>query len=448
MPSFLTRARRQPLARTIVLLTGLFALGACSDELAAPKPSRPTPDTRALAIEPIQVTVTNASGGSDVGSLQWAVAQINQPGPTGVIVFDPSLEGATITLDEPLDARRPVEIIGPAKGITLSGNDQHRVINGGTLLSLRNLTLTKGFADLGSAVAAPSLALYNTTVQDNRGAGSAVFANNSLQIINSTVSGNVVGQQAVQYGPLAYVTLDNSTVAYNAPGAGFGPSGYPGSSIQVTLRNSILSNNGNENCSSFFGFAYLGKNISSDWSCGEVGITVADPQLLPLARNGGPNMTHAIPHTSPAYNAGFACTQTTDQRYVARDAKCDVGAFEFNDFTKVTLTIDPNAKVDAKVGGQALLTGTVSCTRDEAIDLVLELRQDQKVNGKPVEVRAQTRTQTACGPTARAWSTKLVLTEGSWQSGAARATASTYSLPEWVSPASVAGAVKISIARK
>ena len=36
-----------------------------------------------------------------------------------------------------------------------------------------------------------------------------------------------------------------------------------------------------------------------------------------------------------------------DQRYVKRDAKCDVGAFEFNDFTKVTITIDPNTKVDA-----------------------------------------------------------------------------------------------------
>ena len=35
------------------------------------------------------------------------------------------------------------------------GNDQHRVINGGTSLTLRNLTLTKGYADLGSAVLAP-----------------------------------------------------------------------------------------------------------------------------------------------------------------------------------------------------------------------------------------------------------------------------------------------------
>jgi len=227
MHVFIARAGRWPLAFTLLGLAALAA--ACSNETVAPRySSAPKSGTRALNAEPIQVTVTNASGGGEVGSLQWAVSQVNEPGPIGgVIVFDPSLDGATITLDAPLDAQRPVEIIGPAKGITLSGNDQHRVINSGTSLSLRNVTLTKGFADFGSAVVAPSLALYNTTVQDNRGAGSALFANNSLQIVNSTVSRNVVGTSAVEYGQFAYVTLDNSTIAYNAPGAGFGPAGYP-----------------------------------------------------------------------------------------------------------------------------------------------------------------------------------------------------------------------------
>jgi hypothetical protein len=46
-------------------------------------------------------------------------------------------------------------------------------------------------------------------------------------------------------------------------------------------------------------------------------------------------------HTT-AFNAGAAGTfcGEFDQRYVARDAKCDVGAFEFSDWTKVTITID------------------------------------------------------------------------------------------------------------
>ncbi len=447
MHTFNTRARHWPLALT---LFGLAALAACADEPAAPgSPATIAPGTPVLAIEPIQVTVTNASGGTDVGSLQWAVDQVNQPGPTGVIVFVASLEGDTITLDAPLDARRPVEIIGPAKGITLSGNDQHRVISGGTSLSLRNLTLTKGYADLGSAVSAPSLSLYNTTVQDNRGAGSALHADNFLRLANSTVSGNVVGKAAVEYGTYAHVEIDNSTIAYNAPGAGLGPFSLPGGSAQVLLRNAILAHNGSplQNCATYHGLGYQGTNVVNDWSCADAAITPSDPQLMPLAYNGGPNMTHAIPHTSPAYNTGTTCSQTTDQRYVVRDAKCDIGAFEFNDFTKVTIAIDPTARLDTGTG-YALLTGTMKCTRDETILLRLELRQDQKVGKQVNQVHTTATTQVACSQTTTTWARKMFLTSGAWQAGAAKATATTIYTPDWVAPASVSGGVKLSIVRK
>jgi hypothetical protein len=450
MHTFNARAGRWPLALTLV---GLAALAACADEPVAPTSSPKTPDTPVLQVEEIQVTVTNASGGGEVGSLQWAAGQIsNSSGNSGgVITFDPGLAGDTITLDAPLDARRPTTINGPAKGITISGNDQHRVITSGTSLSLRNITLTKGYADYASAVLAPSLSLYNTTVKDNRGAGSAVHGSDALRMYNSTVSGNIVGQPAVEFGPYAQVMIDNSTIAYNAPGAGFGPSGLPGAYIQVTLRNSILANNGSplKNCSTYAGLGYQGTNVVNDWSCADVAITPSDPQLMPLAYNGGPNMTHAIPHTSPAYNTGTACSQTTDQRYVARDAKCDVGAFEFNDLTKVTITIDPTVRLDATTGtGYALLTGTMKCTRDETIPLALELHQDQKVGKTIVDVHAAATTQVACSPTTTTWARKMFLSEGAWQAGAARATANTYNTAEWVAPASASGAVKLSIIRK
>ncbi len=447
MHTYNARAGRWPLAFSLL---GLAALAACSDEPVAPSSSPRIGGTPTLAVEEITFTVTNASGGGEVGSLQWAVAQVNEPGPTtGVIVFDPSLEGDTITLDAPLQAQRPVRIVGPAKGITLSGNDQHRVVNGGTSLSLQNLTLTKGYADLGSAVLAPSLSLYNTTVQDNRGPASAVYANDALQVVNSTVSGNVVGRPAVEYGPYAQVTIDNSTIAYNAPGAGIGPISYPGAYIQVTLRNAILANNGSplKNCATYAGFAYQGTNVVNDWSCADVAITPSDPQLMPLAYNGGPNKTHAIPHTSPAYNTGIACSQTTDQRYVARDAKCDVGAFEFNDFTKVTIAIDQNVRLDPS-GSFALLTGTMKCTRDETIPLALELHQDQKVAKVVIDVHAAATTQVACSPTTTTWARKMFLTDGTWQTGAARATATTFNTAEWVAPASVSNAVRLAIVRK
>ena len=443
MHTFNARAGRWPLALTIVAVT---ALGACADEPAAPKSTPRIAGTPALAMDEIQVTVTNASGGSEVGSLQWAADQINESNNAGgIIYFDPKLEGDTITLDAPLAANRPTTIHGPAKGITLSGNDQHRVINGGTSLTLRNVTLTKGNSDFGSAVIAPSLSLYNTTVQDNRGTGSAVAAFNSLRLVNSTVSRNVVGKPAVEYSSFATgVTIDNSTIAYNGPAAGLGPSGLAGSSMQVLLRNSILAHNGSplKNCATYAGLWYQGTNVVNDWSCADAAITPSDPQLMPLASNGGPNMTHAIPHTSPAYNTGANCSQTTDQRYVARDAKCDVGAFEFNDLTKVTITIDQPARLDTS-GTFALLTGTMKCTRSESIPLALELHQDQTVGKTVVDVHSAATTQVACSPTMTTWARKMFLSEGTFQLGPARATATTFNAAEWVAPASVASGVKI-----
>jgi hypothetical protein len=176
---------------------------------------------------------------------------------------------------------------------------------------------------------------------------------------------------------------------------------------------------------------------------------VADPKLFPLANNGGPSMTHAISHLGPALNVGTAGTfcGDVDQRYVPRDAKCDVGAFEFNDWTKATITIDPNVKVDA-ANVRALMTGTVTCSREETFKLALELHQQQKVGKQVVDVHSAAAPTVSCGTTPRTWAQKMILTEGAWQNGSAQATAQTYQAPESVAPASAAGAVKIAISRK
>ncbi len=314
---------------------------------------------------------------------------------------------------------------------------------------MENVTLTKGNAPFGSALETRRLVMNHSTVQDNRGPGSAIFALDGLELVNSTVSRNDVGGPAVEYGSNAQVLIDNSTIAFNAPGVGLGSYLRPGASLRVMLRNSIISNNGSpqQNCANYVGFWYDGTNISNDWSCADVAITPSDPALFPLAYNGGPNMTHAIPHTSPAFNKGVNCQFPEDQRYVTRDAKCDVGAFEFNDFTKVTVTIDPNVKVDA--AGKALLTGTIKCTRDDAFRLALELHQDQKVGKQIVDVHSASDIPVTCGTTAKSWSATMGLTPGeTFQAGAARVIASTLQTPEWVTPASATGAVKISVARK
>jgi hypothetical protein len=438
------RAGRWPLAFTAA---AVVALGACADDPVQPKmqpPSKPNASVPPTG-EFVEVTVTNTSGGFDVGSIRWAANQIHSAG--GAIHFDPSLDGATIVLNGPLAPDGPMYVVGPAKGITLSGNNQHQVISGepdnGTV-SLKNVTITKGFAAFGpSAIDASSVYLENSTVRNNSGAGSAIRVIYGFDATNSTISQNTQSGPAIEYSERAYVTFNNATVAFNAPGPGIGLYGWitPNYSLLVVLNNTILANNA-QNCLSTSGLRYEGNNISSDWSCGVVGIGIGDPQLMPLANNGGPTWTHAIPHTSGAYNTGVGCYPTTDQRYVPRDAKCDVGAFEFNDFTKVTLTIDANTKVDAT--GKALLTGTIKCTRNDTFRLALELHQDQKVGKNVVDVHSASDIPVNCTTTALPWSATMVLTDGqTFQVGAGKATAYTFQTPDWVAPASVASAVRI-----
>ena len=152
--------------------------------------------------------------------------------------------------------------------------------------------------------------------------------------------------------------------------------------------------------------------------------------------------------TSPAFNAVPGYCAGDDQRYVRRDEKCDAGAYEFNDFTKVAITIDNGVKVSSATG-KAVLTGTIKCTRPDTFRLALELHQDQKVNGQVVDVHSASDIPVACSTSAKPWSAAMGLMPGeAFQAGAAKATAQTLNTAEWVTPASAAGGVKISFSRK
>ena len=213
------------------------------------------------------------------------------------------------------------------------------------------------------------------------------------------------------------------------------------------LRNSVISNNALANCASY-SIVREGWNISDDDTCGApFEIIIADPQLGPLADNGGPTMTHALLAGSPAINAGTNCTIGVDQRYVARDAQCDLGAFEFIDFTTADLTMAASGTVDKSTGG-AVVTGTVRCSRTENFDLHVELHQMQKRGQSTVDVHAAATTPIACSTSVQLWSVALVTTDGPFQSGSAAATAGTLNAEPWVTPASLSKSVKIFNGRK
>jgi hypothetical protein len=130
-----------------------------------------------------------------------------------------------------------------------------------------------------------------------------------------------------------------------------------------------------------------------------------------------------------------------DQRYMARDTKCDLGAFEFADFTTVTITIDPTSIV--KTSGWAVVTGMVTCSRAESFSLGVELHQSQKVGKDAVDVSATSTVPFECSTTARPFSASMVLANGVFLIGTAQATVKTVGAQAWVTPASVTGSVKL-----
>jgi len=79
-------------------------------------------------------------------------------------------------------------------------------------------------------------------------------------------------------------------------------------------------------------------------------ITGQDPQLFPLANNGGPTQTHALMPGSPAIDKGESSGATTDQRGAMRPVNlpnpnatggdgADIGAFEVQAPTAASVTI-------------------------------------------------------------------------------------------------------------
>jgi hypothetical protein len=203
--------------------------------------------------------------------------------------------------------------------------------------------------------------------------GGLVLFVSTAEVINSTISGNYSkdgGGGILSHG--SNVTVSNSTISNNVTegrtGVGGGGILAIGGAV-VTLSQSIVSGNlsswvgpglrQDEIDNRFFGPDGTGTILADDYNVighsGSAGIHVLDyggsagivftpghtdivpgealsAILGPLADNGGPTQTHALPLGSPAIDVVPAplCEATADQRGVARPQGpgCDVGAFE------------------------------------------------------------------------------------------------------------------------
>ena len=454
-PPVLSTSPTRLFRRSLVLLS-LASFYGCTDEA----PTTPTlradaSPARSLALAaPVVVTNTDDAG---PGSLRQTIIDA----PDGATIqFDAAIAGKTIVLSTgSLNIDKTLTVEGPVPaGMTISGGLLTRVfwIQATGNAILRNLSIIDGRDKFGGGLWVEGTAILDHSLVANNEAREAdgggillVFAA-ELGLINSTLSGNTSPRQGGGIYSLGRISIRNSTIAANVAYDGGGIYLEKGS---VSMRNSIMAGNTGlagvaDNCSSNNVFiVFSGRNISTDETCGdEEAYLVTDPHLGPLTSNGGPTKTHGLPAPSPAIDAGTSCTEATDQRYVPRNqgSSCDIGAFEFNDYRTITLTLDPNASVNVKTG-VAIVTGTIKCSATTAVAFDVTMSQTQKTTGRFTEiVQAQGNVSVpACGTTLSSWSVALTPASGKFEPGAATATASTATVPAGFLPAKVSAPLRL-----
>jgi len=137
------------------------------------------------------------------------------------------------------------------------------------------------------------------------------------------------------------LSLVNCTITDNNAFCGKGIQAYSynaGSENVINILNCIISNTSGN----YFEYKTSGSTISLQRNytivddltmpIGGMGnMNGTDPEIEPLANNGGPTWTHALKITSPAIDAGSETgSPLTDQRGATRYNKTDIGSFEYN----------------------------------------------------------------------------------------------------------------------
>jgi CSLREA domain-containing protein len=266
-----------------------------------------------------------------------------------------------------------------------SGNSDGGIKNAGTL-TVTNSTFSGNSADYGGGIANEGgsstgegrAVVMNSTFSGNstmfRGGGiynffgtltvtNSTFSGNSanegggignihstMTVTNSSFSGNSANDGGGIYSPGSTLTVTNSTFSRNSALT------YPGGGIRIykgtlTLNNSILANTtSGVDCYNDFGTISGTNNlIETDAgganACGTTAPIHSDPNLGPLADNGGPTQTFALLPGSPAIDAGddaicaASPVNNTSQNGVTRPqgVHCDIGSFEVPITSPLTL---------------------------------------------------------------------------------------------------------------
>lgn len=209
-------------------------------------------------------------------------------------------------------------------------------------------TATGGFTPTPGAVAlsvgivgGPQANISTSTFLSNTGGNGALISQQPLELTNSTFSANAATQ--LNNGAVGCRTasatcdFEHITVTGTTGSGGYGIVAH--SPATIALSNSISANNATFDCAG--SIASGGHNLIENVGCGLSGdLTgnqhLVDPELQPLADNGGSTQTHALAATSPAVDGGPLASLGSSQNGVARPAdgdgsgtaQVDIGAFE------------------------------------------------------------------------------------------------------------------------
>ncbi|MGQ0618870.1 MAG: choice-of-anchor Q domain-containing protein [Panacagrimonas sp.] len=253
-------------------------------------------------------------------------------------------------------------------------------VNGNTFTTITGSTLSGNTALVGGGVARVA-SISDSVISGNRAIrGGGLSVKGTMTVTNSTISGNTAATFETNPGIGGGVHIDNddlirgtlnlidSTVSGNTAAVGGGLY-FGDQSVGGNLSRSIVAGNTDEGngadeiaVNSLFDVQFTGgSNLfghsgttrdqafkyftpgPSDIVATSDGTqpTALSAILSPLANNGGPTETHALPANSPAIDAAGATCSSADQRGATRPqgAACDIGAFE-----RVTV-IEPAAGV-------------------------------------------------------------------------------------------------------
>ncbi|MGD9635876.1 MAG: choice-of-anchor Q domain-containing protein [Pirellulales bacterium] len=345
-------------------------------------------DTRRLRVEPLEdrrmlsVYTVSSTANSGAGTLRDAITQANSHQGADEIAFAPELAGRIIELSGSqltISGSLVIDATSLAGGVTIDGNRSTRLFFIDqvfqSVVQLRGLTFTGGYGSgEGSIVNYGTLVVDACTFVDNNAV--PIWNNGTVTVSASFFYRNAgLGEKAAAIYNQGQATITDSTFAENGSAAqAFKPpviatSGGSGRSLTIersTIGGDQVAGDPDGQGTSILDRAFLGtigqftsrvviKNsvvfgnvyapVQAEYSlfadvdpafvAGSGNLLNLDPQLGPLASNGGKSPTYAVLPSSPALNGGdpafVAALGQADQRgapYQRQVGRLDMGAYE------------------------------------------------------------------------------------------------------------------------